>query len=95
MLLIPNATNNLTKSIFFHLHIQEISKVDDKKTLDRHMLYETCTHIYNKHMLIAQDCFKFWICIAWQFPLNSFANFSDVVQVKKSPFRSVVGGVSI
>ena len=34
----------------------------------RHMLYETCAHIFNKHMLIAQDCVKFRGRgrIAWQ-----------------------------
>ena len=30
------------------------------------MLYETCRHIYDKHMLIAQDYIKFGGHIAWQ-----------------------------
>ena len=39
---------------------------------------------YNKCMLIAQDCVKFWRHIAWQsFLVNSFADFLDVVWVKK------------
>ena len=46
------------------------------------MLYETCMRIYNKHMLIAQDC-VICGCIAWQrFLLNNFADFPNVVQVK-------------
>ena len=62
------------------------------------MLYETLAHIYNKCMLIAQDCAKFCgrraHAYAWQrFLVNNFADFLDVVQVKKSRFCPVVGGV--
>ena len=62
----------------------------------RPMLCETRTCIYNKCMLIAQDCIKFRWCIARQsFLVNSFADFLDVVLVKKSRFRSVISGVSL
>ena len=41
------------------------------------------TH-YSKRMLHKQDCVKFRACIAWQsFFENNFADFSDVVRVKK------------
>ena len=54
------------------------------------MLYETGTRIYNKRMLIVQDCVKFRRRIAWQsFHENNFADFPD----KKSRFRSAIGGV--
>ena len=44
------------------------------------MLYETHVRIYNKRMLLAQDCIKFHGCIAWQsFLVNNFADFPDVV----------------
>ena len=81
--------------IFFYLYMQEISRIAYKKTLDMCMPCETQTHIYNKHMLITQDYVKFRGRIAWQsFLVNNFADFTDVVQVKKkSRFRSVVGGV--
>ena len=51
---------------------------------------------YSKRMLWKQDCIKFWRCIAWKsFFENNFADFSNVVRVKKkSRFCSVVGGVS-
>ena len=43
-----------------------------------------CAH-YSKHMLCKQDCIKFCGCIAWQsFFENNFADFADVVQVKKN-----------
>ena len=46
-------------------------------------------------MLRKQDCVKFRGRIAWQtFFENNFADFSDVVRVKKSRFRPAVGGVS-
>ena len=53
----------------------------------RRMLYETHAHIYNKRMLIAEVCIKFGGRIAWQsFLVNNFADFPDVVRVKKSRF---------
>ena len=52
------------------------------------MLYEIRTYIYNKCMLIAQDCVKFYGSIAWQnFFVNSFADFLDVVWVNISRFQ--------
>ena len=48
------------------------------------MLYETHACIYNKRMLIAQDCANFRRCqvrgiLAWQRLLvNNFADFPDV-----------------
>ena len=40
---------------------------------------------YGKRMLYKQDCVKFRWRIAWQsFFENNFADFSDVVQVKKN-----------
>ena len=51
-----------------------------------------CPH-YSKRMLRKQDCSKFYGCIAWQFFENNFADFSDVVRVKKR-FRPAIGGVS-
>ena len=43
---------------------------------------------------MAHDCIEFRGRIAWQrFLVNNFADFPDVVQVKKSRFRSVIGGV--
>ena len=92
--------------IFFFTHtIQEISKVVCKKTLS-----EMCTFItslccmkhvhYSKCMLRKQDCVKFRGRIAWQsffFFLNNFADFSNVMRVKRKKnqrFRPAVGGVS-
>ena len=51
---------------------------------------------YSKRMLHKQDCIKFRGRIAWQsFFENNFADFSDVVWVrKKSRFHPAVGGVS-
>ena len=52
---------------------------------------------YSKRMLRKQDCVKFRRRIASQsFFENNFADFSDVVRVKKkkSRFRPAVGGVS-
>ena len=51
---------------------------------------------YSKRMLRKQDCIKFRGRIAWQgFFENNFADFSDVMRVKKkSRFRTAVGGVS-
>ena len=62
------------------------------------MLYETHACIYNKRMLIVQDCSKFCWCRArayarQKFIVNNFAHFLDVVRVKKSRFHSVIGGV--
>ena len=57
----------------------------------RRMLSEICVHIYNMCMLIAQDCIKFCGCIAWQsFLANNFADFLDVVQVKKTKEKDFV-----
>ena len=51
-------------------------------------------HVYNKRMLIVQDCIKFRSFITWQwFLVNNFADFPDVVWVKKSNFHCVVGVV--
>ena len=48
------------------------------------MLYETYTH-YSKRMLRKQNSVKFCRRIAWQSVFeNDFADFSDVVQVKKN-----------
>ena len=58
MLLIPNATNNWTKSRFFlpaHPGNQQICLQENSV---RCMLYETRARIYNKRMLIAEDCVK-------------------------------------
>ena len=41
------------------------------------------TH-YSKRMLRKQDCVKFRRRIAWQFYENNFADFSNVVRVKKN-----------
>ena len=52
---------------------------------------------YSKRMLRKQDWVKFCGRIAWQssFFENNFADFSDVVRVKKkSRFRPAIGGVS-
>ena len=53
---------------------------------------------YSKRMLRKQDCIKFHGSTAWQcffFFENNFADFSDVVRVKKkSRFRQTIGGVS-
>ena len=47
------------------------------------MWYETRAHIYNKHMLIAQDCVKFCERNAWQsFLVNNFADFPECSGVK-------------
>ena len=44
---------------------------------------------YIKHMLRKQDCAKFRGRIAWQsFFENNFADFSDVVRVKKIKISS-------
>ena len=63
-------TPPMTKSWFFYLHIQEISPWNQQSCLQensvRRILYETHVCIYNKCMLIAQDCVKFRGCIAWQ-----------------------------
>ena len=75
---------------FFYTHVQEISKVVYKKTLSG-----ICSMKpeHNKRMMIAEDCAKFYGCIAWQsFLVNNFADFPDVVRVKKLRFRSVIGG---
>ena len=51
------------------------------------MLYETSACIYNKRMLITQDCVKFCGYIAGhRFLINNFADFSNVVQVKNQDF---------
>ena len=43
------------------------------------MLYETHIHIYNKCMLIAQDCVEFHRSITRQsFLVNNFADIPDV-----------------
>ena len=48
------------------------------------MQYETHTCIYNKCMVIAQDCVKLRGRIALQrFLVHNFADFPDVVWVKK------------
>ena len=61
------------------------------------MLYETLARIYNKRMLIAQDCANFAGAgrghIARQRFLVNFADFPDIVRVKKSRFRSVDGDI--
>ena len=52
--------------------------------------------IYNKRMLIAQDCVKFagaGVLHDKRFLVNNFADFPDVVRVKESRFCSVVGSV--
>ena len=53
---------------------------------------------YSKLMLHKEDCVKFRGRIAWQrFFENNFADFSDVVLVKKKKtprFHTVVGSVS-
>ena len=60
------------------------------------MLYETCIHINNKHMLITQDGVRFPRRIAWQtFLVKNFTDFLDVVKVKISRYPSVFGGVSL
>ena len=64
--------------IIFTRTIQEISKAVCKKTMSE-------THAFiGKLMLRKQDCVKFRGHIAWQsFFENNFADFSDVVRVKK------------
>ena len=60
------------------------------------MLFGIRAGIYNKRTLIVQDCVKFRRRIAWQgFRISNFADFPDVVRVKKSRFHSVAGGVSL
>ena len=51
---------------------------------------------YSKRMLRKQDCVKFRGRIAWDsFLENNFADFSEVVRVKKkSRFRPAIGGIS-
>ena len=84
----PPTRRNL--DYFYPYYIQEISKVVCKKTMS-----ETCAFItslcctkhahYSKRMLRKQDCAKFRGRIAWQsFFENNFADFSDIVRVKKN-----------
>ena len=43
--------------------------------------------IYNKHMLIPRNCITFCGHIAWKsFLVNNFADFPDIVRVKKQDF---------
>ena len=49
---------------FFYPHIWEMSKVIYKKTLSGVFCMKPCTCIYNKCMLITQDCVKFRGCQA-------------------------------
>ena len=88
--------------IIFTCTIQEeISKVVCKETISETCIFITSlccmkrTH-YSKRMLCKQDCIKFRRRIARQsFFENNFADFSDVVRVKKkSRFRPAVGGIS-
>ena len=60
------------------------------------MLYETRARIYNKRMLIAQDCIKFHGRIALQsFLVNNFADFSDVLKKNQDFVQSLVAfGIS-
>ena len=59
MLLIPNATNDRTKSRSFLPAHPGNQQSCLQETSVRRMLYETRARIYNKRMLIAQDCIKF------------------------------------
>ena len=55
MLLIQNTTNDWKKSRFLFT----VTSVVYKKTLSGICCMKLGVHIYNKHMLIAQDCIKF------------------------------------
>ena len=100
MLSIANAANSKRHQqldeilIIFTRTIQEISKVVCKKTVSetRTLITSLCcmkrSH-YSKRMLRKQDCVKFHGRIAWQsFSENNFADFSDVVPVKKIKISS-------
>ena len=52
-------------------------------------------HIFNKRMLIIQDCDKFCWRIAWQMFLeNNFADFPDLAKVKISRFHLFLGNAT-
>ena len=73
MLLIPNATNDLTKSkLFLPAHPwNQQSCLQDNSV--RRILYETRARIYNKYMLITQDCAKFRGLWAWAYCMKEIS----------------------
>ena len=98
MLLIPNITNDWTKSRFFYLHICEISKVVCMKVLSG----ECCTK--PACTIITSVCWSHRIASGFagvlhdkSFLVNNIADFRDVVQVKNQDYFQllVVFGISI
>ena len=81
--IIPNATNDWTESkLFLPAHPGNQQSCLQENSVGC-MLYETCACIYNKRMLIAQDCAKFRghraraYCMT-EISVNNIADFPDV-----------------
>ena len=103
MLLIQNATNDWTKSWLIlpalYRKSAKLFVLENCQTRYWKTMSETSAIItslccmkhahYSKRMLRKQDCIKFCGRIAWQsVSENNFADFSDVVRVKKIKISS-------
>ena len=83
MLLIPNTTNNWTKSRLFSPAHPGNQRSCLQENSVRCMLYETHAHIYNKCMPIAQDYVKFRGRRAQAHCLTKIScNFADLPDVR-------------
>ena len=85
-----NETLPMTGRNFFILPHPENQQSCFQAKSGRRMLYETCVCIYNKHMLADGTGLHqvLQVYCLTDFLVNNFADFSDVVQVKKSRFLS-------
>ena len=81
---VTKCTNDWTKSWFFCT--RKLAKLFSTKFCQVYDVFKTCAHIYNKRMLISQDCVRFHGHLTQQdfFLVNIFADFPDVAWVKKN-----------